>query len=274
MKLFAASLTRNGASEDNSFVSNAVPIEISEGVFGLPIYPVEIPTAGGAWFENVTTEEVDAAGITIFPQLTFDKYVNSDCIPNYKYGYHPLWNVEDTATYNFINKDTGETITIEGGYLGVPKMASATDVLFAKRDCILQTRLLLIYNDSPNSLNNVKVRIEDQTLRGTVVELTEGGYNEFKKYNLVDGDYLVQKDGADYSPANAKLMLHALDPGLGNSTSETDYIPQEITIPFLDAAGTIGAWSLAYLTMYVTKENGSYAGTPDDYIILSTQTAV
>jgi hypothetical protein len=268
MKLFAASLERNGASEDNSFVSNIVPDPVTSE---FAIYPVEIPTAGGAWFENVTTEEVDAAGYTIFPAGTFDKYMNADAIPDYKYGYHPLWNVEDTGTYNFINKDTGQTITIEGGYLGFPKIETAQDVLFAKKNCRLQTRLLLIYNDSPNSLNNVKVRIEDQTLRGTVVELTDGSFFEWQNYNLQDGNYQIATDGADYSPANAKIILTSAN--LGNTT-DTDYIPQEITIPFLDAAGTAGAWSLAYLTMYVTKENGNYAGTPDDYIILSTQTVV
>jgi len=267
MKLFAASLTRNGSAESNSFVSNINPDPVTNE---FRIYPVEIPTTGGSWFEDVTTAEVDNAGYLVWAGSTFNKYMNASAIPDYKYGYDPMWNVEDTGTYQFIDKVTGETVTIEGGYLGNPKLQDAPEVLTAKLDCKLQTRMLLVYNDSPNTLNNVKVRIDDQTLRGTVVELTDGTGGEWGYYQLIDGNYTVEKDGADYSPANAKIVLTSTG-GLGNST-ETDYIPQEITIPFLDAAGTEGAWFLGYLTMYVTKENGNYAGTENDYITIATQT--
>lgn len=266
MKLFAASLTRNGSAESNSFVSNINP-DPETGQF--PIYPVEIPTIGGSWFEDVSTAEVDNAGYLVFMLSQFNKYMNASAIPDYKYGYDQMWNVEDTGTYQFIDKDTGQTITIEGGFLGTPKLQDAQEVHAAKKDCKLQTRMLLVYNDSPNSLNNVKVRIDDQTLKGTVVELTDGTLGEWEYYQLQDGNYTVETDGADYSPANAKIVLTSAS--LGNQTG-TDYVPQEITIPFLDAAGTAGAWFLAYLTMYVTKENGNYAGTENDYITIATQT--
>jgi hypothetical protein len=45
------------------------------------------------------------------------------------------------------------------------------------------------------------------------------------------------------------------------------YIPEEITFT-IPARG----WSMALLTMYVTKENGDYAGINDDYMVLATET--
>jgi len=256
MRIYGVSATRNGS----------IQVVNTEDLLGASgnLYPVTIPTTNGAWFTDVTTEQVDSTGTEFFEfqrNNPFHQYWNSKTLINYKYGYDPLWNVEDANTYTFTDKNN-VVQTVSGGFKGTPRQATAQDVLTAKDDCLLQTRIIFIYNDSAQTLTNVKVRIEDQTLLGTVVE-------------LVDAPDIAptvewQTDGANYNPENVKYHY---DFGLGNTT-ELDYVPQEITIASLGPAGTQSAWHVAYLNMYVTKESGNYAGVYNDYITLVTQSLV
>lgn len=276
MKLFGVSLQRNGAIENNNLADSIVWTEI-DGMFYTTLYPVEIPAGTGSWFENVNQAQVDAAGIEVFGG-PFDRYFNADAIPEYKYGYDPLWNVIDTNSYTYYDKETDETYTLDADSttLGFPKPPSTLDMIYYKDSCRLQSRLLAIHNDSDEQVT-VKVRIADQSFKGAVTEFTTMT-DQNDPYDLLDvgvglGEVLypvdpsmvgafIDTDGADYSPANAKFVF--VKGSIGNTLP---YIPEEITFT-IPARG----WSMALLTMYVTKENGDYAGINDDYMVLATET--
>lgn len=275
MKLFGVSLQRNGAIENNNLASSIIWTQIGAYLY-TTLYPAEIPAGTGSWFENVTTEEVDAAGVELFGG-PFDRYFNADAIPEYKYGYDPLWNVIDTNAYSYYDKQTDQTYSVVAGEstLGFPKAPSIEEMLFYKNECKLQSRLLAIHNDSDAQVN-VKVRIADQSFKGAVTELINmtdqndpyellevgtglGVLNEFD--SGLTGP-MVDTDGSDYSPANVKFVF--AKGALGNTLP---YIPEEMTYT-IPARG----WAMAYMPMYVTKENGDYAGINDDYLILATET--
>lgn len=267
MKLFGVSLQRNGAIENNTFKDSVIWTDGTgeeEGSQYFYFFPVEIPSGTGSWFSNVTTEQVDAAGYTIFTG-EFDKYFNQTAVPGFKYGYDPLWNAIDPASYTWQNKTTGQTYSYTGNEVtfGMPRLQSATEAVGAKRDCLLQSRLLAIYNDSSDTVT-AKVRISDQSFKGAVTELTtwEQLNDPYQIFSTADDVIGTETDGANNSPANVKFKFTRQT--LGNSLP---YVPEEITV-------TLGPdqWKIALLSMYVTKENGNYAGVDDDYMILSTET--
>jgi hypothetical protein len=267
MKLFGVSLQRNGAIENNTFKNSVIWTDgtgAEEGTQYFYFFPVEIPSGTGSWFSNVTTEQVDAAGYTIFTGA-FDKYFNQTAVPDFKYGYDPLWNVIDPAGYTWKDKTTGNTYTIPANEatFGIPKLQSAIDAVGAKIDCRLQSRLLAIYNDSSDTVT-VKVRISDQSFKGAVTELTtwELLNDPYQLFSTTDDQITTETDGANNSPANAKFKFTRQT--LGNTLP---YVPEEITVTLAP-----DQWKIALLTMYVTKENGNYAGVDDDYMILSTET--
>ena len=276
MKLFGVSLQRNGAIENNNFAASIVwTPDALEGFDTTYLFPVEIPLGTGSWFENVTTAQVDAAGYAIWDS-PFDRYFNSTAIPEYKYGYDPLWNVIDPNSYTWTDKQTNETYTLDANTttFGFPKPQDILDMLAIKESCRLQSRLLAIYNDNATEVT-VKVRIADQSFKGAVTELINMT-DQNDPYGLLDtGTGLgvlapfdnqagpsLETDGADYSPANVKFKF--LKGSIGNSLP---YVPEEMTYTI-----PAGGWALAYMPMYVTKENGDYAGINDDYLILATET--
>jgi len=267
MKLFGVSLQRNGAIENNTFKDSVIWTDGTgpdEGTQYFYFFPVEIPSGTGSWFSNVTTEQVDAAGYTVFPQGEFDKYFNPTAVPDFKYGYDPLWNVLDTNSYSWTTKG-GLAIEVPANEvtMGFPKLQSALDAVGAKNNCRLQNRLLAIWNDSSDTVT-AKVRIADQSFKGAVTELTtwQQTNDPYQIWTTAD-DYLsVETDGANNSPSNVKFRFTRV--GLGNNLP---YVPEEITVTLAP-----DAWTIALLSMYVTKENGNYAGVDDDYMILATET--
>ena len=276
MKLFGVSLQRNGAIENNNFAASIVWTPDANPAFiNTYLFPVEIPAGTGSWFENVTTEQVDAAGYEVFGG-PFDRHFNETAIPEYKYGYDPLWNVLDPNTYTYTDKQTEQTYTVLANEttFGFPKPSDLSEMIYAKSVCRLQSRLLAIYNDNPTEVT-VKVRIADQSFKGAVTELinmtdqndayglldTGTGLGVLYPFENTTGPSL-ETDGADYSPANVKFKFQK--GALGNTLP---YIPEEMTYTI-----PAGGWAMAFMPMYVTKENGDYAGIDDDYLILATET--
>ena len=280
MKLYGVSLQRNGAIENNNFASSIVWTEELdpqlEGYLSTYLFPVEIPAGTGSWFENVSTSQVDAAGWEVNLYGPFDRQFNVTATPGFKYGYDPLWNVIDPNSYTWTDKQTNETYTIDANSTtyGFPKPVDISTMVFMKSTCLLQSRLLAIYNDNPTEVT-VKVRIADQSFKGAVTELINMT-DQNDPYDLLDTgtglgvlspfDYQVgpslDTDGADYAPANVKFKF--IKGSIGNTLP---YIPEEMTYTI-----PAGGWALAYMPMYVTKENGDYAGINDDYLILATET--
>ena len=121
----------------------------------------------------------------------------------------------------------------------------------------------IVWNDSSDTVT-AKVRISDQSFKGAVTELTtwEQVNDPYQIFSTADDQITTETDGANNSPANAKFKFTRQT--LGNTLP---YVPEEITV-------TLGPdqWKIALLSMYVTKENGNYAGVDDDYMILSTET--
>jgi hypothetical protein len=284
MRLFGISLTRNGQIENNQFmnsVTSTARFHITEdfqALDGEPTgsqlggnyfvgFPVPIPSGTGSWFENVTTAKVDATGLLPFEDyrtsyLGMEADTNLGIIPGYKYGFDPLWNVVDTVN--------------SGQYLGNPKPLGMGDAVAFKRATTLSKRILAIYNDSDTALTNVKVKIADQTLKGAICEITKYGvYDEeyydkisYETFNLMSTFDLVKTDGSNYGPDYAKFWfatLDVLDP-------QTPFVNEELNIDYLGPAGTKEAWVFAIITQYTTRENGNYAGTDDDYMVLATET--
>ena len=95
-------------------------------------------------------------------------------------------------------------------------------------------------------------------LKPLVIQLND----PYQIFSTADDQITTETDGANNSPANAKFKFTRQT--LGNTLP---YVPEEITV-------TLGPdqWKIALLSMYVTKENGNYAGVDDDYMILSTET--
>lgn len=322
MRLYGISLNRNGAIENNSFVASinpasignlvydftpegdpiAVDVPVGEGATYVTAYPVPIPTTTGGWFENVSQDKIDSTGLmpldlTDPDNVFYSPYIEDEetirtafveqfgpIVPELKYGFDPLWNVEDLTEYTWTDK-TGYEWTVGTSMQGFPKPITMTDVPWFKRKTCLGKRILAVYNDSDVPLTNVKVRISDQTLKGAVTELTQYvnaaddwyyhredisfNIEEVALGNIVYSD-LVKTDGVDYRPEYVKFWLTPYNYlGLNNSTMN---VLEEITIDYLGPAGSKDAWAFGVLSQYVTVENGNYAGVEDDYMVLSTET--
>ena len=265
-------------------------------------YPVSIPTTTGGWFENVTQAKIDSTGLLPLdtsinaesPYVYYDgvnNVVDTDLVnkfgpyvPELKYGFDPLWNVEDDTEYTVLRKDGNEYV-LNATYLGTPKPLTIIDVPWFKRQTCLGKRLIAVYNDGDTELTNVKVRISDQTLKGAVTELTQyvnasdswyykrndiGFQFDQTSISLMSYSDLVKTDGIDYRPEYVKFWLTDGNYlGLENTTMN---VLEEITINYLGPAGTKEAWAFGVLSQYVTVENGNYAGVEDDYMVLSTET--
>ena len=257
-----------------------------------PAFPVPIPTTVGGWFGNVTHAKVDSLGV----DLTYTPYGDPDSlesklfgpyVPELKYGLDPLWNVPDPAVYT-INDAKGQipenergepwnpdwpTVTYQDTYKGTPKPLTSGDVMDFKYQTTIDKRIIAIYNDTDTPLINAKVKIADQTLKGAVCEIMAFGYDfDGWYYNGLKEQYfgntLFNKtDGTDYRPEYVKFYM-AGDMGLEPSTANLN---EELTIPYLGAAGSQDAWAFGIITRYLTTEEGNYAGTDNDYMVLSTE---
>lgn len=309
MKLYGISLTRNGQIETGLFPSSsfnwgyykdngsgsliACPENDPEVLIKAFVgYPVQIPSGTGSWFENITTPQVDAAGINVYQWgkssyvdyagLGVDEYFGP-LIPDYKYGFDPLWNVVDPNSYNFPVKGGGTiTFSANSTYKGTPKPLKVDDVNIFKLATTLTKRILFIYNDSDTPLTNVKIKISDQTFKGAVCEIYEfHNALDFQYYGFTDiGPYhpsnydFMDTDGPNYGPDYVKFLCGGFKDTLDSQTGQdVYYLHNEINIPSLGAAGTKNAWAVAVITQYATRENGNYAGTDDDYMVLSTESA-
>lgn len=265
-------------------------------------FPVPIPTSVGGWLTNVDQATVDATGLLIPDEIDFqgygyysydfdtDEWSPNDSvvqqfgpiIPEFKYGFDPMWNVMDMTEYTVPNKnDPLDPYIFDGTYMGHPKPLNIYDALYGwKHKTLLAKRILVIYNDTDQELQNVKIKIADQTLKGAICEITplhyyaDSLYYPFNIGNFADtgghGVDQVKKDGVDYRPEFAKFWFasgYAL--GLENQTPGAI---EELVVSYLGPAGTKEAYSFAVISQYVTHENGNYAGTDDDYMVLTTQT--
>jgi hypothetical protein len=297
MKLYGISLTRNGQIENNQFMNSITNIgHVTWDESGHAIdtvdpnaaeyfvgFPVPIPSGTGSWFENVTQNKVDTTGLVPKDTVGCSYWSVSDegghladyfgpIVPELKYGFDPQWNVEDNTVYLEIYDQT---------YKGFPKPLNEFDVMYFKNNTTLAKRIIAIYNDSDTPLTNVIVKITDQTLKGAVCEIyqfndpfdnsyyTKNSFSikESMMNNMAFLD-LIKTDGVNYGPDYAKFWF-VDDKELA---SQTPYVHEQINISNLGAAGTKEAWAFAVITQYVTVENGNYAGTDDDYMVISTET--
>ena len=329
MRFYGLSLTRNGPIENNNFMSSISSVgevlftynpatdsfTAADWVPGTPgedqfasqyfvAFPVPIPATTGGWFENVTTAKVDSTGhLPLEDPYSYynpDNYGNlskaldqalGPYIPEYRYGFDPLWNVPATGTVNISYKDDEDPTIVNEiewdlgfGFEGTPRPLDIYDWQNMKKNTTLAKRILVVYNDTDQALTNVKVRIADQTLKGAVTEIwnyfsfmddwyytTPDESFAFSYYFMLDPAYydLVKTDGVNYTPEFAKFWIGNQ---FGSLENQTPNVEEEATIPYLGPAGTKEAWAFLTLTQYVTHENGNYAGTENDYMILATET--
>lgn len=307
MKLYGISLTRNGQIENNQFMNsivntghvtwdesgNAIDTTDVNAFKYFVAFPVPVPSGTGSWFENVTQNKVDTTGLlplenndslyntTFDTDGSFNNYFGP-IVPGLKYGFDPKWNLVDSNTYTITLK-SGQTGDIDGTHYGFPKPLNIGQAVIFKKATTIAKRIIAIYNDSDTELTNVKVKIADQTLKGAICEI-------YPYYNMSDAWYyekpgvisiaenmmnnmaaldLVKTDGSNYGPDYAKFWftddLTTLEPQTGD-------VHEEININYLGPAGTKEAWAFAVVSQYVTVENGNYAGTDDDYMVIATET--
>ncbi|NBW28573.1 MAG: hypothetical protein EBR38_08405 [Flavobacteriaceae bacterium] len=284
MRLFGASLTRNGAIENSFWDSSSLtsPAIYDEnldeyidytgpdiyaedgGILYHVVFPVEIPQGTGAWFSSLSTTEVDNAGIS-GTQMGYQNGNTSGVVPNVKYGFDPNW---------FIPPYTG-------GYPVGPGDINTAGIwkLLTK----VTQRLLFVYNDNPYPVTST-ISIADQSLKGIVCEILQyskdlGYYYSDKFLETFGTDYvnepgsnglqqLTKTDGIDYRPEQVKFWLGTFTFDLGNTTIGLN---ESITMN-LGPAGTKSAWGIAVINSYITKSEGSYAAVDDDYMVISTET--
>lgn len=121
---------------------------------------------------------------------------------------------------------------------------------------LVQERMILIHNDSPQAKTNVKILISDQQLTGGVAEITPWnlagteeiqGYSSIEVLTTIPTDYRVDKA---YIKANFP-------------TTGTVEVSKEINTPM-----AAWGWYAAALRLYVAKDQA----VEEDFCIIATET--
>jgi hypothetical protein len=129
-----------------------------------------------------------------------------------------------------------------------------------KESCITQERLLLIYNDSNQTLDNVRVFISDQQLTGSVAEVTPWKANlspEIRSYSSFE---ILSTSPVNQFPANMYLKANFQ----GALPEPTPPLPTEMLITNMQPY----SWAVAAVRLYIVKDQE----VPEDYCVISTET--
>jgi hypothetical protein len=129
-----------------------------------------------------------------------------------------------------------------------------------KESSITQERLLLIYNDSSVTLDNVRVFISDQQLTGSVAELTPWKANispEIRKYSSFE---VLSTNPVNQFPENMYLKANFQ----GALPEPTPPLPSEMVITNMQPY----SWAVAAVRLYIVKD----IEVVEDYCVISTET--
>lgn len=129
-----------------------------------------------------------------------------------------------------------------------------------KESSITQERLLLIYNDSNLTLDNVRVFISDQQLTGSVAEVTPWKANlspEIRKYSSFE---ILSTSPVNQFPDNMYLKANFQ----GALPEPTPPLPSEMVITNMQPY----SWAVAAVRLYIVKD----IEVVEDYCVISTET--
>ena len=122
----------------------------------------------------------------------------------------------------------------------------------------LQERILLIYNDTNQTIPSVTVSITDQQFTGGVMELTE--WHGINTSHIKD---YYQFEIKSTSPVNKFPENMYLQADYAESLSNTTTYPNQITITNMEPYG----WYVGALRLYAVKDQA----VEEDYCVIATE---
>lgn len=125
-------------------------------------------------------------------------------------------------------------------------------------DALTQERLLLVYNDSNQTIPTVKVSITDQQFTGGVMELTEWDSDSSNKIKFYEQFEILSTSPVNQFPENVYIKAE-WSTGLGNSTT----YPNEVTITNMAPY----SWYPVALRLYIVKDQA----VEEDYCVIATE---
>lgn len=129
---------------------------------------------------------------------------------------------------------------------------------FGEQGTPLQERMLLIYNDTNQTIPTVRVSITDQQFTGGVMELTNWESDTSTHIKFYEQFEILSTSPVNQFPENVYIKAE-WSTGLGNSTQ----YPNEIIITNMPAY----SWAVGALRLYAVKDQA----VEEDYCVIATE---